>query len=108
MTKNYEFKQRCCPPKPLKKNIYNPEILSKFPLNILIEHQIVASVGTHKQCYTKLYVSLNAYGKWAGAPGGSGPGSSSTMNYFPYTDTSGLGPKVGVPNGGPLTTDRNG
>jgi hypothetical protein len=29
------------------------------------------------------------------------------MNYMPYTNTSGLGPKVGVPNGGPLTINRN-
>lgn len=107
MTINYHFKQICCPLKPLKKNIYNPEVLSKFPLNIRIAHQIVASVGTHNQCYTRVNVPLNAYGKWAGAPGGSGPGVSSTMNYMPYTNTSGLGPKVGVPNGGPLTINRN-
>ena len=95
MPVDFFLKPRCCPPKPLKKNIYNPEVLSKFPLNIRIAHQIVASVGTPNQCYTRLSVPLNAYGKWAGAPGGSGPGVSSTMNYVPYTDTSGLGPTIG-------------
>ena len=95
MPVDFFLKPRCCPPKPLKKNIYNPEVLSKFPLNIRIAHQIVASVGTHNQCYTRLSVPLNAYGKWAGAPGGSGPGVSSTMNYVPYTNSSGLGPMIG-------------
>ena len=79
----------------MKKNIYNPEVLSKFPLNIRIAHQIVTSVGTHNQCYTRVNVPLNAYGKWAGAPGGSGPGVSSTMNYVPYANSSGLGPTIG-------------
>ena len=95
MTLDFYFKPKCCPPKPLKKNIYNPEVLSKFPLNLRIAHQIVASVGTHNQCYTRVNVPLNAYGKWAGAPGGSGPGVSSTMNFFPYTNSSGLGPMIG-------------
>jgi hypothetical protein len=104
MPVDFFLKPRCCPPKPLKKNIYNPEVLSKFPLNIRIAHQIVASVGTHNQCYTRLSVPLNAYGKWAGAPGGSGPGVSSTMNYVPYTNSSGLGPNIG----GPATINRNG
>jgi hypothetical protein len=104
---DFHFKKICCLPRPLKKNIYNPEVLSKFPLSIRISHQIVASVGTGNQCYTRVNVPLNAYGKWAGAPGGSGPGVSSTMNYVPYTNTSGLGPKVGIPNGGPLTINQN-
>ena len=108
MTRDFYFKPKCCPPKPLKKNIYNPEVLSKFPLGIRISHQIVASVGTPNQCYTTANVPLNVYGKWAGCPGGSGPGASSTMNYVPYTNSSGLGPKVGVPNGGPLTINQNG
>lgn len=95
MPVDFYFKPKCCLPKPLKKNIYNPEVLSKFPLNIRIAHQIVTSVGTPNQCYTRISVPLNAYGRWAGAPGGSGPGVSSTMNYVPYTDTSGLGPTIG-------------
>ena len=95
MPVDFFLKPKCCPPKPLKKNIYNPDVLSKFPLNIRIAHQIVTSVGTPNQCYTRLSVPLNAYGKWAGAPGGSGPGASSTMNYVPYTNSSGLGPNIG-------------
>jgi hypothetical protein len=89
------FKKKCCPPKPLKKNIYNPEVLSKFPINMRISHQIVASVGTGNQCYTVADKQLNAYGKWAGCPGGSGPGYSSTMRYMPYENSSGLGPNIG-------------
>jgi hypothetical protein len=104
MTNDYHFKQICCPPKPLKKNIYNSEVLSKFPLNIRIAHQIVASVGTPNQCYTRVNVPLNAYGKWAGAPGGSGPGASSTMHRVLYINSSGLGPNIG----GPATINRSG
>ena len=89
------FKKKCCPPKPLKKNIYNPNLISKFPLNMRIAHQIVASVGTANQCYTVVDKQLNAYGKWAGCPGGSGPGYSSTMRYMPYENSSGLGPSIG-------------
>ena len=95
MPVDFYFKPKCCLPKPLKKNVYNPDVFSRLPLNIRIAHQIVTSVGTANQCYTRLNVPLNAYGRWAGAPGGSGPGVSSTMNYVPYTDTSGLGPKIG-------------
>ena len=60
-----------------------------------IAHQIVASVGTGNQCYTVADKQLNAYGKWAGCPGGSGPGYSSTMRYMPYENSSGLGPNIG-------------
>jgi|Laugresu1bdmlbsd_1035121.scaffolds.fasta_scaffold00402_6 hypothetical protein len=95
MPVDFYFKPKCCLPKPLKKNVYNPDVFSRLPLNIRIAHQIVTSVGTANQCYTRINVPLNAYGRWAGAPGGSGPGVSSTMNYVPYTDTSGLGPKIG-------------
>jgi hypothetical protein len=102
------FKKKCCPPKPLKKNIYNPEVLSKFPINMRIAHQIVTSVGTGNQCYTVADKQLNAYGKWAGCPGGSGPGYSSTMRYMPNENASGLGPNIGGINGGPATTNRNG
>jgi hypothetical protein len=101
------FKKKCCPPKPLKKNIYNPNLISKFPLNMRIAHQIVASVGTANQCYTVVDKQLNAYGKWAGCPGGSGPGYSSTMRYMPNQNGSGLGPNIGV-RGGPATINRNG
>jgi hypothetical protein len=59
--------------------------------------QIKASVGSnnHNQCFTVANQTLNAYGKWAGCPGGSGPGYSSTMRYVPYENGSGLGPKIG-------------
>jgi len=69
-----------------------------------IAHQIVASVGTGNQCYTVADKQLNAYGKWAGCPGGSGPGYSSTMRYMPNENSSGLGPNIG----GPATINRNG
>ena len=39
---------------------------------------------------------LNAFGKWAGCPGGSGPGYSSTNRYMPYQNCS-VGPAVGGP-----------
>jgi hypothetical protein len=60
-----------------------------------IAHQIVTSVGTANQCYTVVDKQLNAYGKWAGCPGGSGPGYSSTMRYMPNENSSGLGPNIG-------------
>ena len=39
---------------------------------------------------------LNAFGKWAGCPGGSGPGYSSTNHYVPYQNCS-VGPAIGGP-----------
>jgi hypothetical protein len=104
------LKHLCCPEKPLKKNIYNPLLVSKFPCRIKMSMQIVASVGSnnHNQCFTVANQTLNAYGKWAGCPGGSGPGYSSTMRYVPNENGSGLGPNVGAIQGGPATTSRNG
>jgi len=104
------LKHLCCPVKPLKKNIYNPLLVSKFPCRIKMSMQIVASVGSnnHNQCFTVANQTLNAYGKWAGCPGGSGPGYSSTMRYRPNENDSGLGPNVGPIQGGPATTSRNG
>ena len=103
-------KHLCCPVKPLKKNIYNPELISKFPCRVKMSMQIVSSVGSsnHNQCFTIANQTLNAYGKWAGCPGGSGPGYSSTMRYKPNENGSGLGPNVGAIQGGPATTSRNG
>ena len=40
--------------------------------------------------------TLNAFGKWAGCPGGSGPGYSSTNQYVPYQNCS-VGPAVAGP-----------
>ena len=59
--------------------------------------KINSSIGSsnHNQCYTVANQPLNAYGKWAGCPGGSGPGYSSTMRYVPYDNGSGLGPSIG-------------
>ena len=59
--------------------------------------QIVVSPGSsnHNQCFTVANQTLNAYGKWAGCPGGSGPGYSSTMRYVPNELSSGLGPNIG-------------
>jgi hypothetical protein len=105
---NYHFKKVCCPPKPLKKFIYNPELIYRFPRNILISQQILSSIGTANQCYTVANKTLNAYGKWAGCPGGSGPGYSSTMNYRPNENGSGLGPNIAAVGGGPATINRNG
>jgi hypothetical protein len=104
------FKLVCCPKKPVKNNIYNPLVLSKFPCRIKMTRQILASVGSsnHNQCFTIANEKLNAYGKWAGCPGGSGPGYSSTMRYRAGENGSGLGPNVGGILGGPATTSRNG
>ena len=103
-------KQICCPKKPLKKNIYNPLVLSKIPCRQKLSIKIVSSVGSnnHNQCFTVANQTLNAYGKWAGCPGGSGPGYSSTMRYRPGENSSGLGPSVGGILGGPVTINRNG
>ena len=114
---DFNFKQKpnrlkhlCCPEKPEKWLIYNPLLLSKFPCRIKMATQIVASPGSsnHNQCFTIANQILNAYGKWAGCPGGSGPGYSSTMRYVPYENGSGLGPNIGPIQGGPGTTSRNG
>jgi hypothetical protein len=105
---NYHFKQVCCVRKPLKKFIYNPELIDRFPRNVIISQQILSSVGTANQCYTVANKTLNAYGKWAGCPGGSGAGYSSTMNYRPNENGSGLGPNIGAGYGGPATINRNG
>jgi hypothetical protein len=40
--------------------------------------------------------TLNAYGKWAGCPGGSGPGYSSTNQYIPNQNCS-VGPAIAGP-----------
>jgi hypothetical protein len=101
---DFNFKQKpnrlkhlCCPEKPEKWLIYNPLLLSKFPCRIKMTRQIQASPGSnnHNQCYTVANQTLNAYGKWAGCPGGSGPGYSSTMRYVPNEIMSGLGPTIG-------------
>lgn len=101
---DFNFKQKpnrlkhlCCPEKPEKWLIYNPLLLTKFPCRIKMTRQIQASPGSnnHNQCYTVANQTLNAYGKWAGCPGGSGPGYSSTMRYVPNENGSGLGPNIG-------------
>jgi hypothetical protein len=92
-------KHLCCPP-PISKatDITNNETLQfKFPCRIKLAMKINSSVGSsnHTQCYTVANQTLNAYGKWAGCPGGSGPGYSSTMRYVPNENVPGIGPTVG-------------
>ena len=101
----YEFtikpkrnKHLCCyPPITHKMDINSPNLIYKFPCKIKLAMKINSSVGSsnHNQCYTVANQTLNAYGKWAGCPGGSGPGYSSTMRYVPYDNGSGLGPSIG-------------
>lgn len=103
--KRTRFQLGCpCPPKPIYKNIYNPENITKFPWYWRQSDNIINSVPRHLQCLHYANQTLNQYGKWAGCPGGSGAGFSSRMRYTPSLDTSGLGPRVG----GPPTIDRNG
>ena len=99
---NFFFKPKtnkhlCCPPQIDKANINSPLLIYKFPCKIKLAMKIRSSVGSsnHNQCYTVANQTLNAYGKWAGCPGGSGPGYSSTMRFVPYDNGSGLGPSIG-------------
>ena len=99
---NFFFKPKtnkhlCCPPLIEKANINSPLLIYKFPCKIKLAMKINSSIGSsnHNQCYTVANQPLNAYGKWAGCPGGSGPGYSSTMRYVPYDNGSGLGPSIG-------------
>jgi hypothetical protein len=112
---NFFFKPKtnkhlCCPPPIEKANINSPLLIYKFPCKIKLAIKINSSTGSsnHNQCYTVANQTLNAYGKWAGCPGGSGPGYSSTMRYVPYNNGSGLGPNIGAIQGGPATISRNG
>lgn len=99
---NFFFKPKtnkhlCCPPQIDKANINSPLLIYKFPCKIKLAMKINSSTGSsnHNQCYTVANQTLNAYGKWAGCPGGSGPGYSSTMRFVPYDNGSGLGPSIG-------------
>ena len=89
-------KHLCCPPPIEKMDINSPLLVYKFPCKIKLAMKVNSSVGSsnHNQCYTVANEKLNAYGKWAGCPGGSGPGYSSTMRYFPNDNGSGLGPTI--------------
>lgn len=95
--KRNPLKHLCCPPLIEKHNINNPLLIYKFPCRIKLAMKINSSVGSsnHTQCYTVANKTLNAYGKWAGCPGGSGPGYSSTMRYVPNENVPGLGPTIG-------------
>ena len=99
---NFFFKPKtnkhlCCPPLIEKANINSPLLIYKFPCKIKLAIKINSSTGSsnHNQCYTVANQTLNAYGKWAGCPGGSGPGYSSTMRFNPGELSSGLGPSIG-------------
>lgn len=75
----------------------SPMLIYKFPCKIKLAMKINSSVGSsnHNACYTVANETLNAYGKWAGCPGGSGPGYSLTMRYIPNENIPGIGPTVG-------------
>ena len=75
----------------------SPMLIYKFPCKIKLAMKVNSSVGSsnHNACYTVANETLNAYGKWAGCPGGSGPGYSSTMRYVPNENIPGFGPTIG-------------
>ena len=75
----------------------SPMLIYKFPCKIKLAMKVNSSVGSsnHNECYTVANETLNAYGKWAGCPGGSGPGYSSTMRYVPNENIPGFGPTIG-------------
>lgn len=91
------IKHLCCPPPIDKMDINSPLLIYRFPCRIKLAMMINSSVGSsnHNQCYTVANQTLNAYGKWAGCPGGSGPGYSSTMRYNPGEISSGINPRFG-------------
>lgn len=90
-------KHLCCPPPIDKMYINSPLLIYRFPCKIKLAIKINSSLGSnnHNQCYTVANQTLNAYGKWAGCPGGSGPGYSSTMRYNPGEISSGVNPRYG-------------
>lgn len=96
-------KHLCCPRKVLGladlggRIANSPTLQYRFPCKIKLAIKINSSVGSnnHNECYTVADQPLNAYGKWAGCPGGSGPGYSSTMRYVPNENVPGLGPTIG-------------
>ena len=104
------LKHLCCPPPSETLFLNSPLLIDRFPCKIKLSIKINSSLGSsnHNQCYTVANQQLNAYGKWPGCPGGSGPGYSSTMRYKPNENGSGLGPNIGPVQGGPATTSRNG
>ena len=87
-------KHLCCPPFIDKMDINSPTLIYRFPCRIKLAMNVRSAIGSsnHTQCYTVANEKLNAYGKWAGCPGGSGPGYSSTMRFNPGELSSGLGP----------------
>ena len=91
------LKHLCCPPPIYKPDINSPLLVYKFPCKIKLAMKVNSSVGSsnHNECYTVANETLNAYGKWAGCPGGSGPGYSSTMRYVPNENIPGFGPTIG-------------
>ena len=91
------LKHLCCPPPIYKLDINSPLLVYKFPCKIKLAMKVNSSVGSsnHNACYTVANETLNAYGKWAGCPGGSGPGYSSTMRYVPNENIPGFGPTIG-------------
>jgi hypothetical protein len=91
------IKHLCCPPAIDKMDINSPLLIYRFPCRIKLAMMINSSVGSsnHNECYTVANQTLNAYGKWAGCPGGSGPGYSSTMRYNPGEISSGVNPRYG-------------
>jgi hypothetical protein len=87
-------KHLCCPPFIDKMDINSPTLIYRFPCRIKLAMNVRSAIGSsnHTQCYTVANEKLNAYGKWAGCPGGSGPGYTSTMRFNPGELSSGLGP----------------
>jgi hypothetical protein len=71
----------------------NTSLLPRYVRNSIIINTSRFQGGGRFQFANK---PLNAFKKWAGCPGGSGPGYSSTNNYVPYQNCS-VGPAVAGP-----------
>jgi len=71
----------------------NTSLIPRYARNSIIINTSRYQGGGRFQFANK---TTNAYGKWAGCPGGSGPGYSSTNRYMPYQNCM-VGPSVGGP-----------
>ena len=94
----YQRRSLCrgkCPLPALQYNINNANT-SLVPIFVRNTILINTSSYQHGGRFQFANKPLNAFGKWAGCPGGSGPGYSSTNQYVPYQNCS-VGPAVAGP-----------
>lgn len=90
-----ECRKGPCPLPALQYNINNANT-SLVPIFVRNTILINTSSYQHGGRFQFANKPLNAFGKWAGCPGGSGPGYSSTNQYVPYQNCS-VGPAVAGP-----------